>query len=224
MRRILTAASFFLIILAALLTIVDILCFARPFYAYEYKKDNTAEKIGMTDEGLMNATDTLLQYIRGGRNNIVFKETINGVNREVFDERETLHMIDVKNLYRKAKRVRNFAALGGLFLLLSLFYGAGKEERKRLPQGFKDGACFMVMLVAFILIWCMVDFNGFWLQFHYLFFDNDLFLLDPSVSVMINMFPEVFFRDLVMAVILGFCLFMVALKLIVTRFAEGENA
>ena len=33
-----------------------------------------------------------------------------------------------------------------------------------------------------------------------LFFDNDLFILDPNTSIMINMFPETFFFDLVMLI------------------------
>lgn len=224
MRRVLQAAAFFMIFVSALLTIIDCLCFARPFYAYEYGRDNTAQKIGMTDEGLMNATNTLLDYLRDERKDIVVIETVNGKEREIFDQRETLHMADVKNLYRRARRVRSLAGLAGLFILLGLFYKAGKGQMKELPEGYRDGAVLMFLLVSFILIWCVVDFNQFWLQFHYIFFDNDLFLLDPSVSIMINMFPEVFFRDMVLAVIICFLAFMVLLWFFVKKLTGSRNA
>ena len=44
------------------------------------------------------------------------------------------------------------------------------------------------------------------LNFHYLFFDNDLFLLDPNTSIMINMFPSAFFMHMVFMIIAAFAL------------------
>jgi uncharacterized membrane protein len=44
------------------------------------------------------------------------------------------------------------------------------------------------------------------MNFHYVFFDNDLFLLNPNVSIMINMFPESFFFDIVAAIIIVFAI------------------
>ena len=71
MRRILPALASLFLLIAILLTTVDALCFARGFYSYEYRKDNQAEKIGMSDEGLMAATDTLLDYLKDRRQDIV---------------------------------------------------------------------------------------------------------------------------------------------------------
>jgi TIGR01906 family protein len=59
-----------------------------------------------------------------------------------------------------------------------------------------------------------VDFNGFWMNFHYIFFDNDLFLLDPNVSIMINMFPSNFFFAVVFGIIVLFISMIVLLKIL----------
>ena len=66
------------------------------------------------------------------------------------------------------------------------------------------GLIVMGILIAFVSIWAIVDFDTFWVDFHYLFFDNDLFFLDPNTSIMINMFPDTFFLDLVRDIVAEF--------------------
>ena len=38
-----------------------------------------------------------------------------------------------------------------------------------------------------------IDFNSVFVQFHNIFFDNDLWLFDPAEDFMIRMLPKVFF-------------------------------
>lgn len=203
-RRFIGALVFFLGLIAILLTVIDTLSFRRSFYEYEYGRDNTAERIGMSDSDLMNATDTLLDYLKDNRDDIIFTAEVNGYAREIFDQRETLHMIDVKNLYRNAVLARNALAGVSLALLGALYYMDKKDFASLAWHGLKSGLLAIGMLVGAILFYALLDFNAFWMNFHYVFFDNDLFLLDPNVSIMINMFPENFFSDLVMGIIAMF--------------------
>lgn len=70
------------------------------------------------------------------------------------------------------------------------------------------------IIVAGIVVYAVIDFSRFWVLFHEIFFTNDLWLLDPNVSVMINMFPEEFFNGMVMRIILTFILcFLVMVRL-----------
>ena len=69
-------------------------------------------------------------------------------------------------------------------------------------KAYNYGLFIILGLVIAISIYALIDFNSFWLNFHYVFFDNDLFLLDPNVSIMINMFPETFFFDMVFGIVL----------------------
>ena len=41
-----------------------------------------------------------------------------------------------------------------------------------------------------------VDFNGVFIKFHHIFFDNDLWLFDPAEDFMIRMLPEGLFYDM----------------------------
>ncbi|MBR4164505.1 MAG: TIGR01906 family membrane protein [Solobacterium sp.] len=219
MRKILSGIWGFFFLTAVLLTVIDFLCFLRPFYEYEYKRDQTASYIGMSDEDLMASTNTLLDYLQDKRDDIVIKAKVNGYEREVFDERETLHMVDVKNLYQNALKARNFMLI---FSVLGIILSMMKENGNRkeiLWEAFKYGLLLIVIVVVFVLVYALIDFYNFWMNFHYIFFDNDLFLLDPNVSIMINMFPEIFFKDMVLSIIglyglfvaiLGFCIRKVA--------------
>jgi integral membrane protein (TIGR01906 family) len=70
-----------------------------------------------------------------------------------------------------------------------------------LRSGWKNGILLTGAVILFIAIWALADFNQFWTNFHLLFFDNDLWLLDPNTSIMINLFPGSFFFDLVTRII-----------------------
>ncbi|MBR2811825.1 MAG: TIGR01906 family membrane protein [Solobacterium sp.] len=209
-RKLLSAMAGFALLIAILLSVIDGLSFRRSFYEYEYEKNSTAEYIGMSEESLMDATDALLDYLHGLRDDIKVTAAVNGYVREVYDTRETLHMVDVRNLYRNAILARNLMLTGGLLVFIVLIWRHINEAAELLFSGFTNGLIITAVCVACLLGYALVDFNSFWMNFHYVFFDNDLFLLDPNVSIMINMFPETFFFDLVIRIIAVFS-FLLAL-------------
>ena len=195
--------AFFLLALTLLLTVIDRRSFDRPFYKKEYEQNNTAEYMGMSQEDLDRTTDVLLGYLQDERDDIIVTAVVDGHEREVFDERETLHMIDVKNLYRNALLFRNIAGIGGVILLITALYGY-ENKKKILNQGFMGGVGLLFAVIAALAVWAAMDFNAFWIQFHEVFFDNDLYLLNPNTELLIRMVPEQFFYDLVMRIIIEF--------------------
>lgn len=202
-NKFLAAAAFFLLTLAGLLTVVDVLCFDRGFYTKEYEKNGTAEYMQMSDEDLEHTTDVLLAYLKDERDDLIVTAVVDGKEREVFDMRETLHMEDVKKLYQDAMTFRTAAAAIGAVLLCAVLYGA-EQKRVLLKFGFQAGVILILALITALTIWAAMDFNAFWIQFHEVFFDNDLYLLDPRTELLIRMVPEQFFYDLVMRIVLGF--------------------
>ena len=172
----------------------------RNFYNYEYGKLNTAEKIGMSEIDLYEATDTLLDYLEDYRDDINVKVTIDGEERAAFDTRETIHMVDVKNLYQSALFV-SYVCIGvmiGLLLLLVLDNKKGVVEV--LTYTYQRFFLFFAFALGALIVYALSDFTTFWTYFHKIFFSNDLWLLDPKVSVMINMFPEQFFSAMVFGI------------------------
>lgn len=209
-------------LLFTLLSLVNILCFSHSFYAYEYEKNDQAEVIGMSDEDLLKSTDALLDYLKGKREDISVSAEVNGIEREVFTERESLHMVDVRKLYDNAMLAKNIAGTVSLLLFLLIVTVWKKDRYAILKDGFENGLFMIGSCVVCILIWAVADFNNFWLDFHYLFFDNDLFLLDPASSIMINMFPESFFFELVLLIIVSFVLVCLICYFTIRKFVRKE--
>lgn len=50
----------------------------------------------------------------------------------------------------------------------------------------------------------MTDFNKYFIKFHEIFFTNDLWLLNPLTDRMIMLLPEVFFRDIVLVIVMSY--------------------
>lgn len=190
------------VLVSILLAIIFACCFNHSFYSYEYEKNHQAEVIGMSDEDLMKATDTLLDYLEDKRDDIVVEATVNDYQREVFNERETLHMIDVKDLCMNARLAAGILFIAGIVIFACLIVRNKKEWLKICSYGFYRGLVCILIFVGFVAVYAVADFYDFWMNFHYIFFDNDLFILDPNTSIMINMFPESFFSDLVFLIIL----------------------
>ena len=198
----LSAIAGFLLSVAVIATVIDCVCFDRSFYEAEYQKNDTVSFTGMSPEDNLAASDTLLEYLRGQRDDIVCTADINGTEREVFNERETLHMIDVRALYQTAVKVRNIClAVSAVLFILAVLIGKQKLFTV-LWNGWRRGILLTAGMVLFIAIWALADFDQFWTNFHLLLFDNDLWLLDPNTSVMINLFPGTFFFDMVIRIIL----------------------
>lgn len=199
--------TFFLLSAVILLSVIDFWCFRISFYESEYNNSETASEIGMSDEDLLNSTQTLLDYLRDDRDDIEVEADVQGTTVYVFNDRETAHMIDVKNLYQTAITVRNAAAVVSVIGLVIMLLFDKKNFRENCKTGYLYGVSLMILLLAFVGIWAVSDFSGFWTAFHEFFFSNDLWLLDPNTSIMINMFPSSFFSDLVYRII--FCIIAV---------------
>ena len=183
---------------------VDVCSFRRSFYEKEYSKLNTAADMGMTHENLMEATDTLLDYLKDRRDDLDLETTVNGQTVEMFDGREKAHMVDVKALYRNAMRMAWIAVGLSVLLILILAIGAKKHRRTALKWVLAGFGVFGIVLGA-AAIYAAVDFNSFWTNFHHLFFDNDLWLLYEDERL-IQMVPEQFFSDLVARIVAAFAI------------------
>ena len=222
-NKILSVISVFLLSLALLMSVVGFWCFHTPFYEMEYLKNDTSAYTGMSSEDNLKATITLLDYLKDRRDDIVVTAKVNGVEREVYNERETLHMVDVRQLYQNALLVRNVTLILGIVLLIYVLVSSKCSLKQFLQQGFVKGNLLIGGIVLFVAIWALADFDAFWTNFHLLFFDNDLWLLDPKTSIMINLFPGSFFFDLVIRIILLYVGILIAVG-IYTSLPERKTA
>lgn len=110
-------------------------------------------------------------------------------------------MEDVQGLFIGGLWLRRIGILITLcFASLAYFWGHKSSERtaalKRLiPKSLciGTGAVFAVALVLIGII--STDFTKYFIVFHKIFFNNDLWVLDPRTDMLINIVPEGFFFD-----------------------------
>ena len=228
LSKILSILSALGLLIACLFMSIDTQAFNQSFYEKKYTELNTAENIGMSNEALFEATNALLDYIKDKREDISCIQEVKGEMREVFDERETTHMVDVKNLYLNARNVCMTIALIGLIALCVLLYcvKTGKLTSISFLLDMKDGlrqvTISFILVMAFLICSALIDFTKFWTTFHEIFFTNDLWLLDPRVSIMINMFPEEFFFAMVINIIITFIVSFLGISGCFIFFANKE--
>ena len=198
------------LIFVLLVSCIDFHAFNKNYYYQEYAALNTATNLGMSEDDLNAATDALLDYLHDERQDILVTGEVFGVEREIFTERETLHMIDVKALYQGVLTARNIAVLLAILMPAILVFifkrekGSMHELLNLLFKSFLQVSLCLLVAVAILAGYALMDFTAFWTGFHELFFTNDLWLLNPAESIMINMFPETFFAGMVFRITASF--------------------
>ncbi len=201
------------LIIFTFLSCINYWSFNKSFYKDEYKKLGVAEYIGISEDDLYKTTDILLEFIKGENDSLDIECKINGMTQEVFNDREKAHMVDVKNLYDGLIIVRNVSFI--IFVLSFIYIG----KTKSLFIGYKCSLSLVGFIMAFILLFCLMDFEGFWLAFHHLFFPfNDLYILDPRYDVLVMMLPERFFFDLCVLIVVSTTMMLVGLYFVLRKF------
>ncbi len=187
-----------------LVTGIQWTAYNEAFYERQYNRLNTAETIGISRGDLSRVTGVLVDYIRGKRDSLDVEAEIRGERRLVFNDRETAHMVDVRKLFNFAERLRKFSIFGILLLGTILYFNSGKHPLRFLASSYLAAGAVLLVLLAVLIPLVRSNFTYYWDQFHYLFFDNDLWLLNPETDIMIQMLPESFFNHAVQRVMVFF--------------------
>ena len=167
------------------------------WYEKEYEKYNVTEDLEMKMDDVMDVTEEMMAYLRGDREGLVVWTTVNGEKQEFFNDREKAHMVDVQNLFLGGLTLRAIIVL--VISLSGLIFTKGNWKRI-LPKSFLTGLGAFLVISGGLGVLCASDFNKYFFLFHEIFFDNDLWLLDPATDLMIRMLPEGFFFDMVIRI------------------------
>ncbi|MDO4437844.1 MAG: TIGR01906 family membrane protein [Eubacteriales bacterium] len=227
-----------LAILCAIFTIwillvssIEVVCYYIPgFFEYEYEKHDVLSQLpemSMSEEdGLMAVTNHMMKYLRGDEDakelQIVVK--MGGEDREFFTERELLHMEDVRGLFIGAQNLRMAAAFMVVVLLAVIWIMEPKPAsdmvkksdlfRYDICKGLLKGSFAFLIVSAVLGIIVATNFSEAFVTFHHIFFDNDLWILDPSVDMLVNIVPEGFFFDTASLILIIFGAVMLVLVLV----------
>ncbi|MEK6834739.1 MAG: TIGR01906 family membrane protein [Nanoarchaeota archaeon] len=145
------------------------------YYQKEFSKLNVYDKIPEADKFSLN----LINYYKD-------KEELSNF----FNEKEKLHLNDIKELIRKGNLL---FYLSLILVILFLIYFIYTKNYKAIYSSFLISS---LILIIFILVIFLTNFQDLFTKFHLLIFNNDLWLLNPETDNLINLFPLQFFYDI----------------------------
>lgn len=224
-----TAAGIFCalaLILIWLITSVEIVTYGIPgYYEKEYTKYHVLDDAGidMTMEDLLKVTDEMMAYLRGNREDLHVMTVIGGEAREFFNEREIAHMEDVRGLFLKGLLVRRVMALLAVVLAAFIAVRRKKDMAYILARSFQAVTAIMAAAALVLGIVISTDFTKYFTIFHQIFFDNDLWLLNPATDLLINIVPEPFFVDTALYIGLVFAALLVAVLAASTVYCRKKR-
>ncbi|MBN2853285.1 MAG: TIGR01906 family membrane protein [Clostridia bacterium] len=195
--KIIAAVFGFILVFVLLLASILNVGLSQTIFKEVQLKYDIADYAGCSQETLDYATEQLIRYIRGERDDLNIKGTVFNIETAIFNEKEIAHMVDVKNLFIIGQNILYCCIL--VMILLFLFEITTNREAFNY-KFFKSVTITMIISLALFLIigaMAFLDFDSFWMGFHKVFFTNDLFLLDPNTDFLIRMMPLEFFISIV---------------------------
>ena len=185
------ASIFCVIALLAVMLIssVDIAVYGnKGYFQKEYQKYGVLKSININEKDLLYVTEEMMSYLKGNRNDLHIKTTIDNKQQEFFNPREIAHMEDVKVLFLKGILIRK---IGVVICIAAMLFLTFQNKKQFLLISLKKGMISFIVVVAII----STNFTKYFILFHKIFFSNNLWILNPDTDRLINIVPEPFFID-----------------------------
>ncbi len=220
---ILNIGLFFVLLFSA----VQIISTWDAYYRWHYEAHSIEETTKMNEEHFMEVTHKMMDYLIGRRDSLDMKAEIDGEIEEVFGEREKAHMIDVKSLFVGGRVIRNISAII-LFIFITTSFFLKPKLFFRWIQSLKVFFITSFLLIGLLGALFYFNFSKYFIVFHKIFFDNDLWILDPKTDILINMVPEIFFFQTTMLIVALFVIMvlgvMIIRKLLMSQMVKNWRA
>lgn len=206
------------LMLVFLITAIEAVVYWTPgYFEAEYTKYQVLDQLPeMTMEDLLVVTDEMMAYLRGNRADLHVFTTLDGEYREFFNAREIAHMIDVQGLFLGGLNLRRLGlGIAIAYAAILALWCKKDTSRKQILKSMVPGSlcvgtgAFFAVALTIIAIFAS-DFSRYFIVFHHIFFDNDLWILNPETDLLINIVPEPFFMDTAYRIALTFACFVIA--------------
>ena len=191
------ATALFILSIPLLLITTNVRWAANETRLYEYSFDryDAETSTGVARSELNRAARDLIRYFNDDRPTIQTLVTQDGQPVRLYNERETSHLHDVKNLFRTVFRVQEASLAFALVYVVGVFVWASEAPLRVLARTVLRSSLFTLGLLILASVGAVVGFDDLWTSFHLLAFTNDLWKLDPDTDHLIQMFPRDFWFD-----------------------------
>ena len=193
------AALLFIIALPVAIVTTTVRIVVNEPRVYEYATDhyNTPARTGIERAELLRASGEVREYFNSdGTEPIFVRVQKDGQPISLFNQRETLHLQDVKNLFQTSFRVQELSVLFVLSYVVGTFIWARERSLRTLARHVLVSGFLSLAIIGGVGAIAVSGFDQAFEQFHVIAFDNDFWKLNPSRDHLIQMFPQQFWQEL----------------------------
>jgi len=163
-------------------------------YEYGFGKYEISQVTGIDKLELKRVAQHLVDYFNLKVNTTQIVVGKRGEEFNLFNERELVHLQDVRSLIQLDYWVQRGALLLLITCVLVLLFGF-RVGWRMLVKGLSWGSLITVGLMVVLALWAFFGFEKLFILFHLVSFPNEYWMLDPAKDYLIRLFPEGFFYD-----------------------------
>ena len=161
-------------------------------YNRGFQRYNVSAMTGITYSDLAQAGADIRHYFNSAREPLSVRTRIYGLEQELFNQREVIHMADVKRLFWGVYVVGGITAAYLIILTLGGLVWRRQQYNASLAGYYLKGGILTLALVLAVGLFSVTGFDTLFLKFHQISFRNDLWLLNPNTDYLLLMFPQRF--------------------------------
>ena len=164
-------------------------------YEYDFNRYNIERRTGLPREELRRASNDITDYFNNDDELLETQVNFGDGDVAFYQQREILHMRDVKDLMLFVNDVERVTFGFLLFFMIAGLLVRGWQFIPLLRRMMIGAGIGTLITVVAVGVATMISFDAVFTQFHLISFANDLWLLDPYNSNLLRIFPESFFLD-----------------------------
>jgi integral membrane protein (TIGR01906 family) len=200
-----TAAALFILSIPLLLVLTNVRIAATDVHVYQYsfRHYDVAPVTGVSLPELDQAARDIVAYFETSPRSALLDVRVeqNGEQVPLFNQKEVLHMRDVRNLFQSVFHLQELAFVYAVGYVVAVFIWSRERSLRRLARLATIAGALTALLLAVSAIAVMVGFDQLFTEFHVISFANDFWQLDPARDHLIQMFPQGFWFDVTLGVV-----------------------
>ena len=200
LRWLATGLFIFAVPVFLVLTNVRIVATEPRVFEYSFDRYNGEERTGISRPQLDRAAQEIVDYFRNDAELLDIRVQVDGAEQPLFNQREILHMRDVKDLFQLGFRIHEVAFVYIVGYVAAVFLWSRERSIRRLARETAAGGFVTIGILGVAAVGVVVGFDSLFSQFHQLAFSNDFWKLDPRRDHLIQMFPNSFWFDVTLGV------------------------
>jgi len=176
---------------------VRFLASEQRVYVYAIDQYNTPARTGISHSELVQASTDLRNYFNNDAEYFFARVTQGGKEVSLFNERETLHLHDIKGLFHWVNVIQEIAIIYAMAYVIGVFVWARERSLRTLAAHTLSGSLLTIGIVVVLAVFALAGFDRIFEQFHHIVFKNNYWQM-RATDHLVQMFPDGFWFDMTM--------------------------